>query len=191
MEEDGLCSAYSEEEEEEDSKHQLPQTEQDWSQETKASSQSQMRSIVDESMVAADRSNTVEGAQTSKVKLSTKTTVVAKSLSSRRTRPPGSFVICGGNAAPLYVTSQFVDPLFQLSHISYRVDQYLTSQGWLKLADKMSQNFTLKWVEVRQNVNFKTFKEGEQLVNRFPNIQLLTTKIGLLENLRSYCKLYK
>lgn len=122
MEEAGLCSAYSEEEEEEDSKHQLHQTEQDWSQETSQSSQtdnfrssqSQTRSVVDESMVAADRGNTVEGAHTSKVKLSTKTTVVAKSLSSRRTRPPGSFVICGGNAAPLYVTSQFVDPLFSI-----------------------------------------------------------------------------
>lgn len=70
-----------------------------------------------------------------------------------------------------------------------RVEQWMTSQGWVKLEDKASLNFTLKWVEVRQHIDFKNFREGEQLVNHFPNIQVLTTKIGLLESLRTYCKL--
>lgn len=72
-----------------------------------------------------------------------------------------------------------------------RVERCLREQGWIKLEDKSSLNFSLKWVETRQHVDFKNFREGEQLVNRFPNIQLLTTKISLLENLRSYCKLYR
>ena len=72
-----------------------------------------------------------------------------------------------------------------------RVEQYLVDRGWVKLDDKASLNFALKWVEVRQHIDFKNFREGEQLVNRFPNIHLLTTKIGLLENLRSYCKLHR
>ena len=72
-----------------------------------------------------------------------------------------------------------------------RVERCLRDQGWVKLEDKASLNFTLKWVEVKQNIDYKNFREGEQLVNRFPNIQLLTTKIGLLESLRSYCKVYR
>lgn len=31
---------------------------------------------------------------------------------------------------------------------------------------------------------YREFREGEQMVNHFPNISLLTTKIGLLESLR-------
>ncbi len=63
--------------------------------------------------------------------------------------------------------------------------------GWSKLGDKPSHSFTLKWVELKQHIDFKNLREGEQMVNRIPNIQLLTTKIGLLENLRSYCKLHR
>lgn len=63
--------------------------------------------------------------------------------------------------------------------------------GWAKLGDKASYSFTLKWVELKQHIDYKNFREGEQMVNRIPNIQLLTTKIGLLENLRSYCKLHR
>lgn len=63
--------------------------------------------------------------------------------------------------------------------------------GWVKLGDKASRNFFLRWVELKQHIDYKNFREGEQMVNRIPNIQLLTTKIGLLENLRSYCKLHR
>ena len=71
------------------------------------------------------------------------------------------------------------------------MEQSLTGMGWVKLGDKASHNFTLKWVELKQHVDYKNFREGEQMVNRIPNIQLLTTKIGLLESLRSYCKLHR
>ena len=109
------------------------------------------------------------------------------------------------------------------------VHKVLTSRGWLPLEDKTSTAFTLKWVETNKQINYKyicsltgiegttlltcnhthmylsrEFREGEQLVNHFPNISLLTTKIGLLESLRalqrvqhttrvrcdSYCSLY-
>ena len=72
-----------------------------------------------------------------------------------------------------------------------RVEESLTSHGWMKLEDKSSLKFTLKWVEVKQHIDYKSFREGEQIVNHFPNIHLLTTKIGLLESLRMYCKLHR
>jgi hypothetical protein len=43
-------------------------------------------------------------------------------------------------------------------------------------------------VEIKGQINYKEFKEGEQLVNHIPNINLLTTKIGLLDSLRDYCQ---
>ncbi len=61
--------------------------------------------------------------------------------------------------------------------------------GWQKSSDK--QTYTLKWVELKHHIDYKCFREGEQIVNHFPNINLLTTKIGLLESLRSYCRLHK
>ena len=106
----------------------------------------------------------------------------------------------------------------------------MTVRGWEKLEDKTSPVFTLKWVELKQHIDFKSFREGqklapltssphtqcdispslffplsvflplpsslpsslppgEQIVNHFPNINLLTTKIGLLESLRAHDRL--
>ena len=50
-------------------------------------------------------------------------------------------------------------------------------------------SFTLKWVETNRQINHREFREGEQLVNHFPNISILTTKIGLLESLRAFERL--
>lgn len=86
----------------------------------------------------------------------------------------------------------------------YRVDEVLKTWGWHKTEDKSSAAFTLKWSESKQSIDYLTFREGkrqcqrlapplcsslpivigDQLVNHFPNISLLTTKIGLLESLR-------
>lgn len=76
-------------------------------------------------------------------------------------------------------------------HAPYRVERSLVARGWLKLEDKSSQSFTLKWVEVKKHIDYKNFREGEQMVNRFPNISLLSTKTGLLESLRSYSKMHR
>ena len=72
-----------------------------------------------------------------------------------------------------------------------RVESALISRGWVKREDKSSTSFTLKWAELRTQIDYKLFREGEQMVNHFPNISLLTTKIGLLDSLRSYCKMHR
>eukprot|EP00731_Ephydatia_muelleri_P015289 Em0008g1009a len=76
-----------------------------------------------------------------------------------------TFLLCGRNAAPI-------------------VEQHLTSKGWRKLEGSRSLSFTLQWVECKQHIDFRSFREGQQIVNHFPNINLLTTKNGLLESLR-------
>ncbi|CAI8024141.1 Protein polyglycylase TTLL10 [Geodia barretti] len=81
-----------------------------------------------------------------------------------------TFAVCGGNAAPL-------------------VCEALRSKGWVQLEDTSSTAFTLKWTEISKHINYKEFREGEQIVNHFPNISLLTTKIGLLESLRAMQRL--
>ncbi|CAD5119623.1 unnamed protein product [Dimorphilus gyrociliatus] len=50
----------------------------------------------------------------------------------------------------------------------------------------MTENFKLKWVECKQNINYQAFREGEQLVNHIPNCGLLTNKLGLLNSLQSF-----
>ncbi|XP_065890894.1 protein polyglycylase TTLL10-like isoform X2 [Dysidea avara] len=60
------------------------------------------------------------------------------------------------------------------------------SHGWRPLEDSSSSAFFFKWTELKRDINYTTFREGQQLVNHFPNINILTTKIGLLECLREY-----
>jgi hypothetical protein len=68
------------------------------------------------------------------------------------------------------------------------VERPLVAMGWHRIHDRSSRSFRLKWVEIKGQINYKEFKEGEQLVNHIPNINLLTTKIGLLDSLRDYCQ---
>ncbi|XP_065834366.1 protein polyglycylase TTLL10-like [Oscarella lobularis] len=68
------------------------------------------------------------------------------------------------------------------------VETPLAGRGWERIYDQHSRSFRLKWVEVKSQIDYLNFREGEQLVNHIPNINLLTTKIGLLDNLRDYCK---
>ncbi len=44
---------------------------------------------------------------------------------------------------------------------------------------------------MKHHINYKEFREGEQIVNHIPNINIFTTKIGLLDSLRSYYKLFR
>ena len=69
------------------------------------------------------------------------------------------------------------------------MESFLITKGWYKTDDKLL--YTLKWVELKHHIDYKSFREGEQIVNHFPNINLLTTKIGLLESLRSYYRLHR
>ena len=96
----------------------------------------------------------------------------------------------------------------------------LLGMGWKRTDDRFSTDFTLKWVELKRQINYREFKEGkksigtastaivyrlhfiyaynymsrmyctgQQLVNHISNINMLTTKIGLLDSLRDYCQL--
>lgn len=92
-----------------------------------------------------------------------------------------------------------------------RIEDCLLRRGWDRIHDNLSTGFYLKWVELKSQIQYPSFKEGvqqgacvcacthhshtspspspptdvgRQLVNHFPNIGLLTTKTGLLESLR-------
>ena len=71
----------------------------------------------------------------------------------------------------------------------FRVDATLSSLGWKRIHDKDDPTFYLKWVECKRNLDFASFREGEQLVNHIPNGNLLTTKIGLLTSLQEFDRL--
>ena len=76
------------------------------------------------------------------------------------------------------------------------------SHGWIILDDVNSDQFYFKWTELRKFIDYTKFREGnngvlitmvtklcvlgQQIVNHYPNMSLLTTKIGLLESLREY-----
>ena len=64
----------------------------------------------------------------------------------------------------------------------------MTRLGYQRLMEKTSNRFKLRWVEKISDINYGTFREGEQLVNHIPNNRLLTTKIGLLESLRDFAR---
>ena len=70
-----------------------------------------------------------------------------------------------------------------------RVEEHLIAGGWVKTDHKVM--YTLKWAEQKHSIDYKLFREGEQLVNHIPNIKLLTTKIGLLDSLSTYYRLQK
>lgn len=76
-------------------------------------------------------------------------------------------------------------------HPACSVSGALEERGWVRCDDHTSTSFTLKWTELKCHIDYKLFREGEQVVNHFPNINLLTTKTGLLESLRSYCKIHR
>ena len=70
-----------------------------------------------------------------------------------------------------------------------RVERHLLANGWWKTDNKVMYN--LKWTESKHSIDFQSFREGEQLVNHFPDIRMLTTKIGLLESLSTYYRVQR
>lgn len=69
---------------------------------------------------------------------------------------------------------------------NWMIESTLVSLGWCKIEDKMDESFKLKWVECKSQINYGSFRDGEQLVNHISNINLLTTKLGLLCTLQEY-----
>uniref|UniRef100_A0A8D0LCD2 Tubulin tyrosine ligase like 10 n=1 Tax=Sphenodon punctatus TaxID=8508 RepID=A0A8D0LCD2_SPHPU len=66
------------------------------------------------------------------------------------------------------------------------LDVYCKSKGWQRIHDNKREDYILKWCETKCRETYYNFKEGEQLLYQIPNNKLLTTKIGLLSNLREY-----
>ncbi|KAL9971339.1 hypothetical protein ACROYT_G023851 [Oculina patagonica] len=90
----------------------------------------------------------------------------ARSVSHQNGKQP-SFFIGGGNG-------------------NWMIESTLVSLGWSKIEDKLDESFKLKWVECKSQINYGSFRDGEQLVNHISNINLLTTKLGLLCSLQEY-----
>ncbi|XP_074831892.1 inactive polyglycylase TTLL10 isoform X2 [Carettochelys insculpta] len=66
------------------------------------------------------------------------------------------------------------------------VSLYCRSKGWQRIHDNKREDYKLKWCETKSRETYYNFKEGEQLLYQIPNNKVLTTKIGLLSNLREY-----
>ena len=41
-----------------------------------------------------------------------------------------------------------------------RVDEVLKKWNWIRLGDKLSTAFTLKWTELKQSIDYRSFREG-------------------------------
>ncbi|XP_060115578.1 inactive polyglycylase TTLL10 [Heteronotia binoei] len=66
------------------------------------------------------------------------------------------------------------------------VSLYCKNKGWQRIYDNRREDYILKWCETKFRDTYYNFREGEQLLYQLPNNKLLTTKIGLLVNLREY-----
>ena len=68
----------------------------------------------------------------------------------------------------------------------YRIEETLTGIGWKRTKDKADDNYRMKWCELKSQINYNTFREGDQMANHIPNCNLLTNKLGLLNSLQEY-----
>ena len=50
--------------------------------------------------------------------------------------------------------------------------------------EQFSTHFFYKWVQSTGEIDFYSFKEGQQLVNHIPNICVITKKLELLKTLK-------
>ncbi|XP_054856962.1 inactive polyglycylase TTLL10 [Eublepharis macularius] len=66
------------------------------------------------------------------------------------------------------------------------VNVYCENKGWQRIYDNRRVDYTLKWCETKHREDYCNFREGQQLLYQIPNNRVLTTKIGLLVNLREY-----
>lgn len=94
--------------------------------------------------------------------LSTPSASSASASSSRRGR---TFSVGGNNGVSLIVAA-------------------LERHNWRRIEDI---NATLRWAEVRRDLDFAAFRPGKQLMCRNPGAGAMGSKLRLLENLRLYC----
>jgi len=60
----------------------------------------------------------------------------------------------------------------------------LRKRGWVENKDHASPCFDLKWTLKSKDINHNELK-NDQLVNHFPKAQAITTKVGLMHNLKN------
>ena len=60
----------------------------------------------------------------------------------------------------------------------------LRKRGWVENKDPSSPCFDLKWTLKSKDINHNTLS-NDQLVNHFPKAQAITTKVGLMHNLKN------
>ena len=60
----------------------------------------------------------------------------------------------------------------------------MEEMGWERSDNR--ERFKLKWVQLKSTIVYREFKEGIQMVNHFPNMELIGNKRNLVESLREY-----
>ncbi|PIK36406.1 putative beta-tubulin polyglutamylase [Apostichopus japonicus] len=69
------------------------------------------------------------------------------------------------------------------------VEEPLLAKGWQRIQDPKSDRYKFRWVEIKSQINYLSFRPGEQLINRIPGSGMLATKTGLFNTLRDYERL--
>eukprot|EP00050_Salpingoeca_kvevrii_P003570 m.227467 g.227467 ORF g.227467 m.227467 type:complete len:733 (-) comp10851_c3_seq2:20-2218(-) len=65
------------------------------------------------------------------------------------------------------------------------INEHLAERGWTRVTDAKDTKFFFKWVELKRDIVYDSFRPGKQIINRNPRISCLTTKINLLDSLRA------
>ena len=60
----------------------------------------------------------------------------------------------------------------------------LKKRGWIQNKDVNSVCYDLKWLLRGKDIDYNTMQDGQQ-VNHFPKAQAITTKVGLMHNLKN------
>ncbi|XP_053256745.1 inactive polyglycylase TTLL10 isoform X4 [Podarcis raffonei] len=71
------------------------------------------------------------------------------------------------------------------------LNAFCKNKGWQRIYDNRRDDYILKWCETKCRDTYFNFREGEQLLYQISNNKILTTKIGLLMNLREYERVMK
>uniref|UniRef100_A0A670JDL1 Uncharacterized protein n=1 Tax=Podarcis muralis TaxID=64176 RepID=A0A670JDL1_PODMU len=71
------------------------------------------------------------------------------------------------------------------------LNTFCKNKGWQRIYDNRRDDYILKWCETKCRDTYFNFREGEQLLYQISNNKILTTKIGLLMNLREYERVMK
>ena len=67
------------------------------------------------------------------------------------------------------------------------ISAVMEEMGWERSDSR--ERFKLKWVQLKSSIVYREFKEGIQMVNHFPNMELIGNKRNLVESLREYSRI--